>query len=58
MDDDLRYPVGRFDMQEEVTPERRREWIEQVAEAPARLREAVAGRRPSNAVGARPAQTA
>ena len=43
MDDDLRYPVGRFDMQEEVTPERRREWIEQVAEAPTRLREAVAG---------------
>ncbi|HEX8693012.1 MAG TPA: bacillithiol transferase BstA [Longimicrobium sp.] len=43
MDDDLRYPVGRFDAAEEVTPERRRECIEQLAEAPARLREAVAG---------------
>jgi uncharacterized damage-inducible protein DinB len=43
MDDDLRYPVGRFDATEEVTPERRRVCIEQVAEAPARLREAVAG---------------
>ena len=43
MDDDLRYPVGRFDATEEVTPGRRREWIEQVAGAPARLREAVAG---------------
>jgi uncharacterized damage-inducible protein DinB len=37
----LRYPVGRFDPKVEATPERRREWIEQVAETPARLRAAV-----------------
>ena len=38
---DPRYPVGRFRIETEIAPQRRREWIEQVAEAPARLRAAV-----------------
>ncbi|HYJ80818.1 MAG TPA: bacillithiol transferase BstA [Longimicrobiaceae bacterium] len=41
--DDPRYPVGRFDVEEAVTPERRAEWLRQVEEAPARLRAAVDG---------------
>jgi len=41
--DDLRYPVGRYTLPEEVSAEQRREWLGQVAEAPARLREAVRG---------------
>ena len=41
--DDPRYPVGRLTLAQEVGPEQRREWIGQVAEAPARLREAVRG---------------
>jgi uncharacterized damage-inducible protein DinB len=41
--DDLRYPVGRYTPPEEVSPEQRREWIGQIAEAPARLRDAVRG---------------
>ena len=41
--DDPRYPVGRLTLAQEVSPEQRREWIGQVAEAPARLREAVRG---------------
>jgi uncharacterized damage-inducible protein DinB len=40
---DPRYPVGRFRVEGDIGPEQRREWIEQIAETPARLREAVAG---------------
>lgn len=40
---DLRYPVGRFALEGEITPERREEWIVEVGEAPARLRAAVHG---------------
>lgn len=40
---DPRYPIGRYRVEGEISPEQRRAWIEQVAEAPARLREAVAG---------------
>jgi uncharacterized damage-inducible protein DinB len=40
--DDHRYPIGRFAMPAEVTGAFRSECIEQIAEAPARLREAVA----------------
>lgn len=46
MNDDLRYPIGQFRIEGEVTPERLREWIGQIAETPARLREAVAGLSP------------
>jgi hypothetical protein len=41
--DDLRYPVGRFAVDSEPTPDKRRRWIAQIAEAPALLRSAVAG---------------
>jgi hypothetical protein len=41
--DDLRYPIGKFHLEGAITPERLAEWIGQIAEAPARLREAVAG---------------
>jgi uncharacterized damage-inducible protein DinB len=43
---DLRYPVGRLEAEKALTPERRGELIEQIEEAPARLREAVAGLSP------------
>ena len=39
--DDLRYPVGKFNPRVEVTPELRREWLDVLAEFPARFREAV-----------------
>src|SRR6185436_19146016 len=41
--DDPRYPVGRYTAPDEVSPEQRNEWIGQIAEAPAKLREAVRG---------------
>jgi hypothetical protein len=40
---DLRYPVGRFSFPAEVTPEQRRAFIDDIAEAPAKLRAALAG---------------
>ena len=40
---DPRYPVGRFQRDVEVTPERRRECIEEIAQTPARFRAAVEG---------------
>lgn len=40
---DLRYPVGRFQMEGEITEEQRRQLIDEIAEAPAKLRAAVAG---------------
>ena len=41
--DALRYPIGKFSMEGEITPERRREWIEQIAAAPSQLRAALSG---------------
>lgn len=41
--DDLRYPVGAFAYDKDTTPDKRTEWIRQIAEAPALLRTAVAG---------------
>ncbi|HLH00278.1 MAG TPA: bacillithiol transferase BstA [Bryobacteraceae bacterium] len=41
--EDLRYPVGKFHFPDSVTPEERSKFVEQIAEAPARLRAAVAG---------------
>ena len=41
--DDPRYPVGRYSAPAEVSPEQRRVWIGQIAEAPAKLRAAVEG---------------
>ncbi|MEO8037082.1 MAG: YfiT family bacillithiol transferase [Acidobacteriota bacterium] len=40
---DPRYPVGKFERKNELTPEERRDLIEQIAEAPAKMREAVRG---------------
>ena len=40
---DLRFPVGEFKPEESYTEEQQRRFIEQVEEAPARLREAVEG---------------
>jgi hypothetical protein len=40
---DLRYPIGRFERPAPATPEHRNEWIDTIAAAPARYREAVRG---------------
>ena len=42
MSDDLRYPVGKFAPDADVTPDKRNGWIRQIAHAPAALRAAVA----------------
>ena len=41
--DDLRYPVGKFRFPESISPEDRARFVEQMAEAPARMRAAVTG---------------
>jgi hypothetical protein len=38
---DLRYPIGKFNRQEPITPDRREEFIRILEEAPARYRQAV-----------------
>ncbi len=43
MTDDLRFPVGRFDVRAPVAAEQLPGWIEQIADAPASLRAAVEG---------------
>lgn len=40
---DLRYPIGRFERPSAATPDRRREWIDTIAAAPSRYRDAVRG---------------
>src|SRR5713226_2574142 len=40
---DLRYPIGKFTFDNEITEEKRRQWIREIAAAPAQLRAAVAG---------------
>ncbi len=40
---DLRYPIGRFERPSALTPELRKEWIDTLAAAPARYRDAVRG---------------
>jgi hypothetical protein len=40
---DLIYPIGRGELEGEVTPERRREWVMDIEVAPALLRAAVEG---------------
>ena len=46
MPPDLRYPIGKFTFPEQVTDELRRQWIDEIAAAPAALRSAVAGLSP------------
>jgi len=41
--DDLRYPIGEFQLPGPATDEQRYEWMADIAEAPSRLREAVNG---------------
>src|SRR5215210_7063200 len=43
---DLRYPLGRFTMDVEPTEEERLRFIDQIAETPARLRQAIEGLTP------------
>ncbi len=43
---DLSYPIGRFSFPDSSTPAQRQQWIAEIAEAPARLRAAVAGLTP------------
>lgn len=43
---DLRYPVGQFKLDGEVTEDRRRHLIDEIAETPAKLRAAVEGLSP------------
>ncbi|MHA7580688.1 YfiT family bacillithiol transferase [Paenibacillus vandeheii] len=40
---DFRYPIGPFEHTGEVTPEQRKQWIQDIAELPERAREAVDG---------------
>lgn len=40
---DLRYPIGPFAVEDPITPARRDGWINEIAEAPAQLRNAVSG---------------
>ncbi|HEV3456162.1 MAG TPA: DinB family protein, partial [Thermoanaerobaculia bacterium] len=44
---DLRYPIGRFRRPERLTEEERTATVAELAQAPARLREAVAGLSPA-----------
>jgi len=41
--DDLRYPIGKFELAGEITEARRAQWIDEIAAAPAQLRSAVRG---------------
>jgi len=41
--EEIRYPIGRFTIDPEVTESKRRLWIAQISEAPAKLRAAVDG---------------
>ena len=41
--DEIRYPVGEFRIDPDVTPQKRKMWIEQMAAAPAKLRTALLG---------------
>jgi uncharacterized damage-inducible protein DinB len=43
MSSDPRYPIGKFERRDQLTAAERRSLIEQIAAAPARMREAIAG---------------
>jgi uncharacterized damage-inducible protein DinB len=46
MTDDLRYPIGKFELNGDITEKQRREWIGQIEAAPGELRAAVQGLSP------------
>lgn len=39
--EDLRYPIGEFQMDKNITSEKRQQWIQEMADAPSQLRKAV-----------------
>ena len=41
--EEVRFPIGDFSIDPDVTPAKRRRWLQQMAEAPARLAAAVSG---------------
>src|SRR5437588_12554928 len=41
--EEIRYPVGEFQLDPEITPQKRTMWIAQIEEAPANLRSALLG---------------
>jgi hypothetical protein len=43
---DLRFPIGKFSFPQSITPAQRRQWITEIAEAPAMMRTVVAGLTP------------
>ena len=43
---DLRYPIGKFERPENVSDDQRRQFVDQIAEAPVHLKAAVAGLTP------------
>jgi hypothetical protein len=45
--EDLRYPIGKFSYDAESTPVKRAAWLRDIAELPAKARNAVAGLSPS-----------
>jgi hypothetical protein len=47
MEPDLRYPIGKFEPVQSLTPDQRRQSIEAIAEAPAQLAFAVTGLTPA-----------
>ncbi len=47
MESDLRYPIGKFEAVTSLTPDQRRQCIDVIADAPARLAAAVAGLTPA-----------
>jgi hypothetical protein len=46
MNDSLRYPIGRFDIAQTITADKRNLWITEITELPTQLRSAVAGLSP------------
>jgi hypothetical protein len=43
VNEDLRYPIGKFQWEEGLTEEKRRQYVDDIAEAPVKVRAAVAG---------------
>ncbi|MFF2157620.1 YfiT family bacillithiol transferase [Paenibacillus chitinolyticus] len=43
MGEDLRYPIGTFTYEGEISPEQIQDWLEELAAAPSQLRRAVTG---------------
>ncbi len=47
MSDDPRYPIGKFERHDQLSADERRAMIDQIAAAPLRMREAIAGLTPA-----------